>query len=528
MSLFCTNYDIVIVGGGISGLFVAYKLCETNLNILLIEKSSSLGGRIHTIYNKKDDVQYECAAARFNENHHKLLSLVHELNLESKMYTLSKDIDTITRKYQTHHKLNLNYLFDVLKKTYKKYPRSYLQNINLYQILVEIFDNETAEFIKDSFGYDSEFIHLNADAALIMFEHDLFSNNDYYILKGGLSEIIFKMEQFLKNKSNITILKNNTLKKILNDKIETSIDTYYYKRLILAIPQFNLKQLDEFKDFKLLDSVKPIHLLRIYATYPVDKDGPWFKDIKRTTTNNYLRHIIPVDYKKGLIMISYTDSLSADMLANMYQNSKKSLEEAIHKEIKTIFKINPPDMINMYVHDWNHEYTGVHMWKPGEDILNLYEKILQPDLNKEIYICGEAYSKKQCWIEGALQTSYDVIKRLHLEDIFIEISNPEDDIVITEEINDPKIHIDKVLQNKTWIAIEFGSIVKVYDIKDWISDHPGGNIILEGIKANNYYKDGTGKSPIEMIRNIGEYHYKSVKRNLLNNKNIKYLGLLDY
>ena len=53
MSLFCTNYDIVIVGGGISGLFVAYKLCETNLNILLIEKSSSLGGRIHTIYNKK-------------------------------------------------------------------------------------------------------------------------------------------------------------------------------------------------------------------------------------------------------------------------------------------------------------------------------------------------------------------------------------------------------------------------------------------------------------------------------------------
>ena len=528
MSLFCTNYDIVIVGGGISGLFIAYKLCETNLNILLIEKSSSLGGRIHTIYNKKDDIQYECGAARFNENHHKLLSLIHEFKLESKMYTLSKELTKVTREYKTKYRLNLNYLLDVLKKSYKRYPRSYLQNINLYQLLVDIFDNETAEFIKDSFGYDSEFIHLNADAALIMFEHDLFSNNDYYILKGGLSEIIFKMEQFLKNKSNITILKNNTLKKIFNDKIETSIDTYYYKRLILAIPQFNLKQLDEFKDFKLLDSVKPIHLLRIYATYPVDKDGPWFKDIKRTTTDNYLRHIIPVDYKKGLIMISYTDSLPADMLANMYQNSKKSLEEAIHKEIKTIFKITPPDMINMYVHSWDNEYTGVHMWKPGEDILNLYEKILQPDLNKEIYICGEAYSKKQCWIEGALQTSYDVIKRLHLEDIFIEISNPDDDIVITEEINDPKIHIDKVLQNKTWIAIEFGSIVKVYDIKDWISDHPGGNIILEGIKANIYYKDGNGKSPIEMIRNIGEYHYKSVKRNLLNNKNIKYLGLLDY
>ena len=43
--MFCTNFDIVIVGGGISGLFIAYKLCETNLNILLLEKDEKLGGR---------------------------------------------------------------------------------------------------------------------------------------------------------------------------------------------------------------------------------------------------------------------------------------------------------------------------------------------------------------------------------------------------------------------------------------------------------------------------------------------------
>ena len=98
-------------------------------------------------------------------------------------------------------------MLDILKKSYKKYPRSYLQNINLYQLLVEIFDNETAEYIKDAFGYDSEFMYLNADAALIMFEYDLFSKHDYFILKDGLSEIILKMEQFLKNKSNVTILK---------------------------------------------------------------------------------------------------------------------------------------------------------------------------------------------------------------------------------------------------------------------------------------------------------------------------------
>ena len=54
MSFFCTNYDLVIVGGGISGLFLAYKLSETNLKILLLEKEKNLGGRIHTI--KKENI----------------------------------------------------------------------------------------------------------------------------------------------------------------------------------------------------------------------------------------------------------------------------------------------------------------------------------------------------------------------------------------------------------------------------------------------------------------------------------------
>ena len=92
MSFFCTNYDLVIVGGGISGLFLAYKLSETNLKILLIEKEKKLGGRIHTI--KKDNYSYECGAARFNENHLKLISLINELDLQDQMIQLQKDIDS--------------------------------------------------------------------------------------------------------------------------------------------------------------------------------------------------------------------------------------------------------------------------------------------------------------------------------------------------------------------------------------------------------------------------------------------------
>ena len=178
MSLFCTNYDLVIVGGGISGLFLAYKLAETNLKVLLLEKEKKLGGRIHTI--KKDNYSYEAGAARFNENHLKLISLINELDLQDQMIQLPKDIDTKIRKYDTKNKLDTYFLLNILGTKYSSYEDSYLQNITFYQLIVEVFDNETAEFIKDSFGYDSEFIHLNAFAAITMLKDDLFKNDYVY------------------------------------------------------------------------------------------------------------------------------------------------------------------------------------------------------------------------------------------------------------------------------------------------------------------------------------------------------------
>ena len=181
MPFFTTTYDIIIVGGGISGLFLAYKLRNTNLNILLIEQNKSLGGRIQT--KETDDIQYEAGAGRFNENHTKLISLINELNISDKIIPLSKHVDKKLRKYNTNYKLNINYLFDVMEKKYKNYDKDYLVNISLFNFLTEIFDYETASFLKDSMGYDSEFLDLNAYSSISMFKDDLFKNTQYYVLK---------------------------------------------------------------------------------------------------------------------------------------------------------------------------------------------------------------------------------------------------------------------------------------------------------------------------------------------------------
>ena len=77
----------------------------------------------HTIY--KDNYNYECGAARFNEKHTKLISLITELDLDDEMIKLPKQIDSKCREYKTENKLNLSYLFTILKTSYKKYSKSF-------------------------------------------------------------------------------------------------------------------------------------------------------------------------------------------------------------------------------------------------------------------------------------------------------------------------------------------------------------------------------------------------------------------
>ena len=50
-------------------------------------------------------------------------------------------------------------------------------------------------------------------------------------------------------------------------------------------------------------------------------------------------------------------------------------------------------------------------WKKNKDSEILSNKIIQP-YNINLYICGENYSETQGWIEGALETSNNVVFRL--------------------------------------------------------------------------------------------------------------------
>ena len=507
-------HDIVIVGGGISGLFLAYNLIQDDKykDILLIEGSSELGGRIRT--EKLDEIPLEMGGARFSSKHLKLLSLIKKLNLDDKIVELSKVID------HYHHNQKINYDLDKklgkLLKEKSKYPKKHLEKITLFQYAVEIYGYEESNKLQEMFGYDAEFLKLNAYSALEMFKDDLLENVSYYVLNGGLSQVISKLEDLLLESEKVKIMKNTLLKDLQDKKIKVEIDgkedIFRGMKIVSAIPYLDVRKMDIFKECDFLHSVKPIPLIRIYAKYPLNKSGKsWFHNLNRTITDNYIRHIIPISAENGIIMISYSDFYTAEMWNNWYQLGEKVLTEKLHEEIYKLFKIKPPKPEKYKVYYWR---GGVHMWRTRFPMDETYKKLLKPFDDKEIYLCNEAFSKHQCWIEGSLDMATDILGELKSKKPKIE------KISLKQKGGKKKDYksftLEQVLKKKDLIIFEHDNNKWVYKIMPkWFKGHPGGGDRLkEGVLANNYYDKNnpyrSKKSPTQLFKSIGLHGSSSV------------------
>src|SRR5260370_35042186 len=81
---------IVIVGGGISGLALAFRLeqLSPNIKVTLIEKEPRLGGTVWT--NQQDSFQIEMGPNGFLDNKPFTLGLCKDFGLEDKLFLPSE------------------------------------------------------------------------------------------------------------------------------------------------------------------------------------------------------------------------------------------------------------------------------------------------------------------------------------------------------------------------------------------------------------------------------------------------------
>lgn len=414
-------YDYVVIGGGITGLYTIDRLVEKYGNkksYLLLDERNYFGGRLIT----HKQPHYEIGGARFNDNHVLLKKLLKKYNLTK--IPLNSQVDYIhhennSNEYYTNADKTFNEIVGKIIKYSKKITIKELSSYTLEEFIDKVSGSkELSTKLINIFGYSSEFTKMNARDSLESLELDFVSSN-FYVLKEGFSELCRRMVE--DNKDYATI-KNNTHVDGVNTFDDcyiiqsTNVKTqkkhiFYGKKVIFAL------KANQLNDFKILKPIKEhincIHsapLLRIYARYPSQKiyeNNPWFYKFNRMTTNSILRHIIPIDPSTGLIMISYTDGDDINVFfkdkEKMILKQDKTIKEMIKNELQKIFpSYKIPNPVYFKTHLW---HIGAHHWKPRCNSKQLYKKIRNP-LNN-VYVVGEAFSRKQAWIEGGLESVED-------------------------------------------------------------------------------------------------------------------------
>jgi monoamine oxidase len=508
------NYDLVIIGGGISGIYTLYKLSSKypQLKILLLESGERYGGRIVSYKETIDGEEYimDLGAGRLGHHHKLINNLINELGLKPKIIDIPNTKTYIEVSENNNACDKTNFKDSIMTKLTKfflsplvsKLGKSILQKFYVSELIKKYMSLSFFQKVSSVFEYSSDLNEFNAYDAIEYFKHDYNNESKFFTLVGGLEQIIENMLVVIKktksykskniklmNLSSVeNIIKKNTnlFKIVVNNYNKSKVYNVYSKYVICALPKQSLKKLDLFKPFlRDLNSINSINLLRIFEIYNKTNGETWFKNVEKTITNSQVQFVIPINPNNGLIMSSYSDCANARFW-NLLRAKKgityvKNILNIKLNQLFSIYNITIPPSKYIKMYFWD---AGVACWKKNVDSDYLSSKLLNPLPN--VFIVGENYSKYQAWCEGALMTSENCISKL------------TNTLMTTLKINSLKhtrklggkkfsrrnkkiFTLGEVQKHNTkkdaWTIIEN----KVYNISSWIPKHPGGEIIMKAV-----------------------------------------------
>lgn len=416
------EYDVVIGGAGITGLYAGLYFLGKGFRTCIIEKSDEIGGRIQTI-RRSPTISYEAGAGRFNLNHVRLLKLLRAYGLGDAIAPISTEKQyrsVATPATFTSPASAITRTLDRVIAFSKTQAARDLKQMTFEALCKRVLGDEAALEFKNAFGYNAEFELMNAFDALRTFERDFNTDSQYFYCKGGLSQLTRAMHSDFIAKGG-SVFMREAITDISTDPItvRTTRHNLRARTVILTFPQSSLLSIPSFTDAEkaLLESVAPVPLTRIYAAFSskgTRTGTAWFEGIPKTSTDLPLRQVIPINPATGLIMASYSDTHYATEWAALSKSSTRRFKTKLVQQLERLFperaSLPPLPASKVFVHHWPE---GVHVWKVGADSARLYRRIMQiKGPTVPLFIIGETFSKNQGWIEGGLDMFHDALPKL--------------------------------------------------------------------------------------------------------------------
>ena len=397
--------DLLIGGAGLAGLRIGLAVLKADRTkrVIILEKEKHTGGRVFTYYSPDHKIQWEEGAGRISTQHTKTLSLLKKYGLHT--IPISSESDWMSSKGDTQPNPFTELCAIYLDPLKALDPRT-LATHTIEQLLKKTVGPLKASRFMSLFPYHAETHTLRADLALRSFDEEM-GRHEFVVCKEGLSALTSAMAaEFLERGGEIhhgiTITGVNKKGNRMVVDVEHNHDTQKYKGMyegnavVLTMPCDVLKKIT-MPVLPVLKHLAMEPLVRIYAVFPLQQGKPWFSQTK-IVTDGPLRYIIPMNPKQGTIMISYMEGPDTD---KWFHLPKERLTKELMKEVRRLFPLEIPEPTMVKRYPWAQ---GCSYWLPGDyDVEEESHASLQPYPQIPLFLAGESFAVKQCWMESALE-----------------------------------------------------------------------------------------------------------------------------
>jgi hypothetical protein len=429
----CPHYDIVVVGAGIAGLYMTRELLKKypKMHIALLERYKGLGGRTYS-YSPPgfEGIQWEMGAGRIHKDHTLVLGLLKDYGLTwvhigTEVGYIHKNGDPlVANPFET---LYIPTVFDPLHCL----SADTLASHTIEELMNKVYGLQKTADILATFPYRAEVTTLRADLGLQSFSSggEMGSYAGYGVVAEGFGELVKRMREDVE-KRGATILQRHQLlnfKKGVGNAVDLEIQFGYdppkpggtiqlraEKAVVLALHKDAVAELPAMADWKVLQHLQTKPLLRTYAIFPTVSGKSWFSGMPKVVTSERPRFILPMDAGRGVIMISYTDADDTEFYAKVQEKGgDKALEKVILDDVRKLLpRTRIPKPLFFRSHLWK---TGATYWLPG-----LYNPVLEsnkavhpkPTEFPSVWLCGESWSLRQAWVEGALEHANECLRKI--------------------------------------------------------------------------------------------------------------------
>lgn len=349
-----------------------------------------------------------------------------------------------------------------------------VNDIGFWNLIKDQVSQEGYTFLAEAGGYYSNTINWNAAEAFPYMVGDFSNTgSEYRTIEGGYDKIAYALaDGYLKHEGANIWMGNRleTFRKQTNGNYKYILDFFNEKtrqnwtlkanKIVLAMPRRSLELLDQNNFFFEQDTQKVLQKnmasvikepsLKILMGF----EYPWWKDDFGTKAGHSITDLPlrqcyyfgtdPND-SHSLFLGSYNDMRTVTFwqaIANSKREggiqrklfvpratskafrklfsekllSNQATQVMVNEVMKQIKELHGREDIPMPYVTWFKDWTkdpyggGYHAWKANYNIKKTMKYMRHPITDETIYVCGEAYSDQQGWVEGAFCVAENMLE----------------------------------------------------------------------------------------------------------------------